>query len=187
MLGKNIQSLFRGMHFWNFFFILVLLANLILVTYLGLGNYQNAAKVAASQHNAEEIIVWFEALASKSEANEPIEPAACTPIDEDTKLIQGVKPNHWKNCVEALFAAKGPFESYVNLLNPTGPAYTSKCNKTNLLNSGSLVFEKLTANPAGPPAASPLEPGERLVRGLQIRLSLCDTGFYLIKIGEFKL
>jgi hypothetical protein len=111
----------------------------------------------------------------------------CTPIDEDEKLIKGIKPNHWKNCVEALFAAKGPFESYVNLLNPTGPAYTAKCNKTDLLNSGALIFEKLTANPAGPPGVSPLEPGERLVSGLQIRLSLCDTGFYLIRIGEFKL
>ena len=186
-MGKNIQSLFRGMRTPDFFFIAVLCANLLLVTYLGIGNYQNAAKVATSQDNAEEIITWFEALAGKLEANEPIEPVACTPIDEDVKLMKGVKPNHWKNCVEALFAAKGPFESYVNLLNPTGPAYTSKCNKTNLLNSGSLIFEKLTANPAGPPGVSPLEPGERLVSGLQIRLSLCDTGFYLIRIGEFKL
>jgi len=171
----------------DYFFILLVLANVFLVIYLGIGNYQNAAKVAESQNNAEEIITWFETLASKNEANEPIEPAACTPIDEDEKLIKGIKPNHWKNCVEALFGAKGPFESYTNLLNPAGPAYTAKCNKANLLNSGSFVFEKLTANPAGPPAASLLEPGERLVRGLQIRLSLCDTGFYLIRIGEFKL
>jgi hypothetical protein len=187
MLGKNIQILFRDMRVSDYFFIFVLLANVLLVIYLGIGNYQNAAKVSASQNNAEEIVAWFEALAGKNEANEPIEPAACTPIDEDEKLIKGVKPNHWKNCVEALFAAKGPFESYVNLLNPTGPAYTAKCNKTDLLNSGALIFEKLTANPAGPPGVSPLEPGERLVSGLQIRLSLCDTGFYLIRIGEFKL
>jgi hypothetical protein len=159
----------------------------LLVIYLGIGNYQNAAKVAASQKNAEEIISWFEALASKSEANEPIEPAACTPIDEDEKLLKGVKPKHWKNCVETLFDAKGPFESYTNLLNPAGPAYTAKCNKQDLLTSGSFIFEKLTANPAGPPGVSPLEPSEKLIRGLQVRLSLCDTGFYLIKIGEFKL
>ena len=186
-MGKNIQVLFRDMRISDYFFILVVLANALLGIYLGIGNYQNAAKVAASQDNAEEIIVWFEALARKSEANEPIEPAACTPIDEDEKLIKGVRPNHWKNCVEALFGAKGPFESYVNLLNPTGPAYTAKCNKTDLLNSGALIFEKLTPNPAGPPGASPLVSGERLVSGLQIRLSLCDTGFYLIRIGEFKL
>ena len=187
MLGKNIQNLFRGMQASSFFFIFVLLANVLLVIYLGIGNYQNAAKVAASQNNAEEIIAWFETLTIKSQANEPIEPAACTPIDQDEKLINGSKPNHWKNCVEALFAPKGPFESYANLLNPTGPAYTAKCNKTDLLNSGALVFEKLTPNPAGPRGASPLEPGERIVSGLQIRLSLCDTGFYLIRIGEFKL
>jgi len=184
MLGKNIQNLFRDMRVSDYFFILVVLANVLLVIYLGIGNYQNADKIATSQDNAEEIITWFEALAGKNEANQP---AACTPIDEDEKLIKGIKPNHWKNCVEALFAAKGPFASYVNLLNPTGPAYTAKCNKTDLLNSGALIFEKLTANPAGPPGVSPLEPGERLVSGLQIRLSLCDTGFYLIRIGEFKL
>ena len=72
MLGKNIQNLFRDMRVSDYFFIFVLLANVLLVIYLGIGNYQNAAKVAASQNNAEEIITCFETLASKSEANEPI-------------------------------------------------------------------------------------------------------------------
>jgi len=43
------------------------------------------------------------------------------------------------------------------------------------------------ANPAGPPSAGPMESGEKLLEGINIRLSLCDTGYYLIKIGEFKL
>jgi hypothetical protein len=186
-LGKNIQSLFHDMRVSDFFFLLVLLANLLVVVYLGIGNYEKGDKVATSQDNAEEIITWFGGMASKLEANEPIEPAVCTPMDDETKFTKGVKINHWKNCVEALFGAKGPFESYTNLLNPDGPTYSAKCNKQDLLTSGSFIFEKLTANPAGPPGVSPLEPGEKLMSGLQIRLSLCDTGYYLIKIGEFKL
>ena len=187
MLGKNIQSLFHGMRVSDFFFLWVLFANLLLVAYLGIGNYQNGAKVATSQDNGEAIVAWFGDLATKLEANESIQPAACTPMDEEAKFAKGAKVNHWKNCVEALFGAKGPFESYTNLLNPDGPAYSSKCNKHDLLTSGSFIFEKLTPNPAGPPGLSPMEPGEKLVSGLQVRLSLCDTGYYLIKIGEFKL
>ena len=126
-------------------------------------------------------------LADKLEANEPIQPEACKPNDEDSQFIKGAKVHRWKDCVEALFAAKGPFASYTNLLNPDGPAYAMKCNKKDLLTSGSFIFEKMTLNPAGPPGISPLEPNEKLITGLNIRLSVCDTGYYLIKIGEFKL
>ena len=186
-MGKKIQILFQEMRVSDFIFIAVLCANLFLVAYLGFSNYQNSAKVAISQANGEAIIGWFETLASKLEADEPIQPQACKPIDEDSKFIKGTKTNHWKDCIEALFAAKGPFESYTNLLKPNGPAYATKCNKKDLLTSGSFIFEKMTLNPAGPPSVSPMEPGEKLVSGLNIRLSLCDTDYYLIKIGEFKL
>lgn len=187
VLGKNIQSLFREMSVSDFFFIVVAIANVILLTYLGYGNYQNADKVAATQDRGEAIITWFSELAGKLEANEPIQPAACRPNDEDSKFIKGAKVNHWKDCVEALFAAKGPFESYTNLLKPDGLVYSMKCNRKDLLTSGSFIFEKMTINPAGPPGISPLEPGEKLISGLNIRLSVCDTGYYLVKIGEFKL
>ena len=186
-MGKNIQILFREMRISDYIFIGVIWANLILVAYLGFSNYQNSAKVAISQGNGEVIIGWFESLAGKLETDEPIQPQACKPIDEDSKFTKGVKANIWKDCIEALFAAKGPFESYVNLLKPDGPAYAMKCNKKDLLTSGSYIFEKMTINPAGPSSVSPMEPGEKLITGLNIRLSLCDTSYYLVKIGEFKL
>ena len=186
-MGKNIQSLFREMRISDFLFIAAICANGFLVAYLGYSNYQNGNKVAASQNNGEAMIAWFGELAGKLEANEPIQPEACKPNDEDSKFTKGVKVNHWKDCVEALFAAKGPFASYTNLLKPEGPAYSMKCNKKDLLTSGSFIFEKMTLNPAGPPGISPLEPGEKLISGLNIRLSICDTGYYLVKIGEFKL
>lgn len=186
-MGKSIQSLFHGMRVSDFFFLWVLFVNLLLVAYLGIGNYQNGIKIAASQDNGEAIVVWFGELAGKLEANEPIQPAECKPVDEESNLSKDVKVSHWKNCVEALFASKGPFKSYGNLLNPDGPAYSRRCNKHELLTSGSFIFEKLMINPAGPPGVSPMEPGEKLIGGLNVRLSLCDAGYYLVKIGEFKL
>jgi hypothetical protein len=188
VLGKNTQSLFREIRVSDFVFLLVLVANLLLVIYLAEGNYQKGAKVAQIQDNAEEILVWFGDFTAKVEANEPIQPKACVPFNEDTKPTGGdIKVNNWRGCVEALFAAKGPFEKFSNLLMPEGPTYTSKCTKQDLATSGALIFEKLTLNPAGPPGVSTLEPGEKLVSGLNIRLSMCDTGYYLIKIGEFKI
>jgi hypothetical protein len=70
---------------------------------------------------------------------------------------------------------------------PEDPPYASKCDKHELGTSGAFIFEKMTMNPAGPPAVSPMEPNEKLVSGMNIRLSVCDTGYYLVKIGEFKL
>jgi hypothetical protein len=98
-----------------------------------------------------------------------------------------MKVNTWQTCVGALFEDGGPFKDYSNLLMPNSPAYATKCDKHELGTSGAFIFEKMILNPAGPPVVSPMESGEKLVGGMNIRLSLCDTGYYLIKIGEFKL
>jgi hypothetical protein len=67
------------------------------------------------------------------------------------------------------------------------PPYADKCDKQQLGTSGAFIFEKLIPNPAGPSVAVPIEPNEILISGMNIRLSVCDTGYYLIKVGEFKL
>ena len=165
----------------------VLFINLIVVAYLGIGNHQKALKVGQLQENGEQIIAWFEGFEAKVQAGETVAQKSCVPVEEGAGLGRGVKVNTWKDCVSSLFATAGPFGDYANLLMPEDPPYASKCDKHELGTSGAFIFEKMTMNPAGPPAVSPMEPNEKLMSGMNIRLSLCDTGYYLIKIGEFKL
>ena len=175
------------MRYSDFLFLWVLFANLLLVAYLGIGDHQKALKVVYSQANGEQIIAWFEALNQKLQENKPVAEQFCVPAQEGAVSPQGAHLNTWKDCIGSLFAASGPFHDYTNLLMPEDPPYASKCDKHELGTSGAFIFEKMTINPAGPPAVSPMEADEKLVSGLNIRLSVCDTGYYLVKIGEFKL
>lgn len=167
--------------------MLAILANLALVSYLGVGDYHKAVNVTNSLKNGEGIIAWFEEASQKLANHEPVNPSACMATPEDSGTANGVKANTWKVCEEALFAHGGPFAAYTNLVMPQDAVVASKCDKHELGTSGAFIFEKLIANPAGPPAVFPMEPGEKLIAGLQVRLSLCDTGYYLVRIGEFKL
>ena len=187
MVRKIIREIFGGMKFSDFIFLCVLTANLILVAYLGVGNHEKALKVGQSQANGEEIIAWFEGFSQKLQANDPVAQKSCIPLAEGAVVQKGMRVNLWKDCEGSLFGADGPFHKYTNLLMPNDPVYASKCDKQELGTSGAFIFEKMTLNPAGPPSVGPMEANEKLVSGLNIRLSLCDTGYYHVKIGEFKL
>jgi len=186
-LIKIIREIFRGMKFSDFIFLCILVANLILVGYLGVGDFRRAENVALLQRNGEQILVWFDDFSKKLAANQSLSPKSCIPLAEGEIPVGGMKVNTWQTCVGALFEDGGPFKDYSNLLMPKSPAYAAKCDKHELGTSGAFIFEKMILNPAGPPVVSPMESGEKLVGGMNIRLSLCDTGYYLIKIGEFKL
>jgi len=186
-LKKIIREIFRGMKFSDYFFILVLLANLILVTYLGIGDYRKGEKVDQSLRNGEQILSWFENFSQKIEAKEAVTQSIWLPLAEGERPSKGAKINTWHSCVESLFHSSGPFQDYANLLMPQALPFAEKCDKHEPGSSGAFIFEKLTLNPAGPPATSPMGPGEKLIGSMNIRLSLCDTGYYLVKIGEFKL
>ncbi len=186
-MRKNLYGIFHGMRYSDFLFLWILFSNLILVAYLGVGNHQKALKVGQLQENGEQIIAWFEGFEAKFQAGESIAQKSCIPVEEGAGNVKIVKANTWKECVVSLFSVGGPFQNYSNLLRPEDAPYASKCDKHELGTSGAFIFEKLTMNAAAPPSAGPMEPNEKLISGMNIRLSVCDTGYYLIKIGEFKL
>ena len=175
------------MRYSDFLFLWVLFVNLILVVYLGVGNHQKALKIAYTQTSGEQIIAWFEGFNQKLEEGKSIEQKSCIPLEVGSMPSKGSKTNMWKDCIGSLFLSGGPFAQYTNLLMPKDPPYANKCDKHDLGSSGAFIFEKLIINPAGPPTIAPMEANEKLVSGMNIRLSICDTGYYLIKIGEFKL
>lgn len=186
-MGKKIYGIFDQMRYSDFLFLLVLFANLIIVVYLGVGNHQKALKVAQLQENGEQIVAWFEGFETRLQAGDSVAQKSCVPVNEGSVNTRGVKVNIWKDCVGSLFASDGPFAAYSNLLMTEDPPYADKCDKQQLGTSGAFIFEKLIPNPAGPSVAAPIESNEKLISGMNVRLSVCDTGYYLIKIGEFKL
>jgi hypothetical protein len=186
-LSKKDYGIFYGIRYADFLFLWVLFINLLLVAYLGVANHQKALKVGELQTNGEQVITWFEEFQTKLQAGDSVTPESCVPTEEDASHIKGAQINTWKDCVESLFSNQGPFKDYSNLLEPEHLPYANKCDKNEIGTSGAFIFEKLTANPAGPPTAAPIEPHDKLISGMNVRLSLCDTGYYLVKIGEFKL
>ena len=186
-MGKQGYGIFQGMRYSDFLFLWVLFANLLLVAYLGVGDHQKALKVAYSQTSGEQIISWFEGFNQQLKENKPVDQKSCIPAQDGAVSPKGAKPKTWNDCIGSLFSEGGPFHGYTNLLMPQDSPYANKCDKHELGTSGAFIFEKMTTNPAGPPTVSPMDSNERLVSGMSIRLSLCDTGYYLIKIGEFKL
>ncbi|WP_353431948.1 hypothetical protein [Polynucleobacter sp. MWH-UH23A] len=186
-MSKQGYGIFQGMRYSDFLFLWVLFANLVLVAYLGVGDHQKALKVAYSQTSGEQIISWFEGFNQQLQENKPVDQKSCIPAQEIPVDLKGAKPNTWNDCISLLFSAEGPFHGYTNLIMPQAPPYASKCDKHELGTAGAFIFEKMIMNPAGPSTVSTMDPNEKLVSGMNIRLSLCDTGYYLIKIGEFRL
>ena len=68
-----------------------------------------------------------------------------------------------------------------------GLIYANQCDRENLESKGALVFERLQRGPTGSPVVSELKDTDVLSSGMEFRISLCDRGFYLVKIGEAKL
>lgn len=184
-MSKKGYGIFYGIQYSDFLFLWVLFANLLLIAYLGVANHQKALKVGELQAKGEQIVAWFEAFEVKLQSGESVTQQLCIPAGEG--ITNGSELNTWQHCVSSLFGQQGPFKEYSNLLMPEDPPYASKCDKQELGSSGAFIFEKLIANPAGPPIAAPIEPHDKLISGMNIRLSVCDTGYYLVKIGEFKL
>jgi hypothetical protein len=186
LLLKKTQELFHGMRFSDFLFVLVLLANISVVVYLGIGNYHRASKVGESLKNGESILAWFNAIPNDPHSENLSDKNFCSALKEGQTSNVG-KANTWRECLDSIFSSHGPFHGYTNLLMPESPIYAGQCNKHDLGTSGAFIFELLTLNPAGPPQTSQMEGDQKLIGDMHVRLSLCDTGYYLVKIGEFKL
>ncbi len=171
----------------DYVFICLLCINFIAVILLGRNIYIQVDKLEQARKNAELVMAWAHGVDEDMSAGKPISPLKCTPAtDKDLKTLK-FQPNTWGECLANLFGPKGKFPDVSNTFLENGLIWAKKCDREHLESKGALVFERLQPGPTGSPVVSELKDTDVLLSGMEFRISLCDRGFWLIKIGEAKL
>lgn len=96
----------------------------------------------------------------------------------------------WKACRDALFAAGGPMAGLTNPFNVANGVIGPKCERKSALTRGVVLVDKGTPTPPGtaaPVVWSPIEEGEAVVKGLMLRVRVCDAGGYALAVAEVTL
>jgi hypothetical protein len=171
----------------DYVFICLLCINLIGVILLGRNIYIQGDKLEQARKNAELVMAWAVGVGEDMNAGKPISPPKCTPAsDRDLKTAK-FQPNTWGECLADLFEPKGKFPEITNTFMKDGLIYVKKCDREHPESKGAMVLERLQTGPTGSPVVSELKDTDVLLSGMEFRISLCDRGFWLIKIGEAKL
>ena len=96
----------------------------------------------------------------------------------------------WGKCRQALLAKGGPLAEAKNPFNPKESVLGTKCERDKPLTRGQVVVEKGTSPPAGISGSvtyGAIEDSEPMVKGLMLKILVCDKGSYPIKVAEVKL
>ena len=92
-------------------------------------------------------------------------------------------------CFESITAPEGPLGALTNPFSGGRLQRGVKCDSQDRTLAGSLVFEKHTPTPPGsaiPSLLSALADSDDIGQKVQIRLSVCDKGANVIRIGEIE-
>lgn len=169
------------------FFLAFLLVVIVAVTWLGVVNYKEALKVETAKSNGEAWVAWMTE-------------AGTTRFEADTKLIAckgGVKPaadakadtpGTWGACL-AHIMANTELKDQVNTFFNKPPHFVAACDPKDRSLMGAMLLEDLMPTPPGsatPFVASQLLETDSIDYKMQLRLSVCDKGGYVIKVAEFE-
>jgi hypothetical protein len=121
-------------------------------------------------------------IAKAMAKGEPITPAACG--------AQDAAPATWQACRDALFGPEGPFAQMRNPFNAANTVLGTQCQRQSAATRGHVLVHKGTPPPQGVAGSmywSPIDGKETLVKGLALRVQVCDAGGYAIKVAEVTL
>lgn len=197
------KSLTGGDYAFIFFIILVLIA----VAMLGVVDYREALKTEGSKRNGEQWASWFTtasaerfspeyALAACAGGAKPAAAPAVSadaqskPSDEAPAVVAstGPAPGTWGACLAQL-KSDSEFKDMVNPFTGESPVFIAACNPSDHSLVGSIVIEKITANPPGsavPTVTSQLLETDAIAEKLQLKISICDKGSYAVKVAELE-
>ncbi len=140
---------------------------------------QGAAGLPAGQKEGAESAPAAQAAAPGAEG----EPAGAAP---DAPQVATT----WATCREALFTAGGPLSHLSNPFDSAIAVAGNKCERRSRTTRGVVYVQKGTPPPPGVPGGtswSPIDDEEPMVRGLLLKVQVCDAGGYTVGIGEVKL
>ena len=92
----------------------------------------------------------------------------------------------WGACRDAMFAVGAPLAETKNNFSAKNLLFSQACDRNDLLNLGSLIFEKGTPKPDGSGFTySPIADDEKLEQAVPMRLTVCVRGFTSEHVSEF--
>lgn len=155
---------------WIFAFFSVIMINI----WFGVHNHGEARKVAETKTNAENVLLW---LAEKGRIRE-----------KGQEVLSGCDDpkGAWQDCLSALHASGGPFESFRNYLEPTGQIFSDSCNRADLKTLGSIVIEHGNPKPLDPSSMtySKMPAAQDLNGRLPLKIFICGRSFHPMNVGE---
>ena len=178
-----------GPTFTDYLFLSLLAVIIVLVTWLGIINYQEAVKTEESKSNGEAWVTWlteegtkrFEADYKIKECMGNVKPAA--DAKKDAPVL-----GTWGACY-AYIMEKTELKDQINPYFNETPKFLAKCDPADRTVMGGFVLEDLMPTPPGsatPFVASQLVDTDAIDYKMQLRLSVCDKGGYAIKVAEFE-
>jgi hypothetical protein len=188
---------------------------LVAVTALGVLAHREALKTEGTKRNGEQWAAWltqesakrFEpgyalaacaggtkaaaAVAPEAPANAEAAPdnAPATPAAPSTASAPTPpKANTWGECL-AFLSTQTEFKDMRNPFTGKAPVFIPACNPADHGHIGSIVFDKVTANPPGSAVASvtsQLLETDSIGEKVQLKIAVCDKGSYAIKVAELE-
>jgi len=195
----------------DFAFLVVLVAVVLAVFYIGFRDFKETLKVDDVRENAAQVVTWLQEAQVAREEGKPLAPLACArggansspaPATAAAAAAEPVaaaaapqapapsaRGPHWEACVSALQSAGQPFAEFKNPLVADGLVFGNKCDRSDLKTMGSIVFEKGTAGiNNGQPIIvyTPIEPNESIASEVLLRVTVCGRGFVVFHVAELK-
>ena len=171
----------------DYVFLALLVVNLLVVISLGHDIFIQGDKLEQARKNGESVMAWAKELDEDFANGKSLNPKKCTPATDQDLKNPKFQPNTWGGCVVELFSSTGQFQQMKNAFMKSGLVWAKKCDREHPESKGALIFERLNPGPTGSLIASEFKESDVLVNGMEFRISVCDRGFRLIKIGEAKL
>ena len=170
----------------DFGFLALLALALAAVALCGRFAYKEGLLLETAKTNAQAVAAWAEKLAERKDLALTL--ARCATATGESAALQGEAD--WGSCRQALFGEGGPLAALSNPFNVQNPVAGPQCEKRSPLTRGLVLLEKGTPSAPGMPAAvswTPLADDDALLRGLMLRVQVCDAGGYAVRIAEVKL
>jgi len=173
-----------GPNVYDYVFMGFLVVVVILVTWLGIKNYDEAVKTERAKANGEAWVTWLTETGLER-GNKDFKLNGCksgVKPDEDNKV------GTWGSCLEDIMS-QSPLKDLTNPFLKTKPKLIPQCISTDRTVIGDIVIEKMVPTPAGsaiPVVISQLTEADSIQDKVQIRISVCDKGGYPIQVSELE-
>lgn len=187
-IGNSQPAAERRIRWGELGFLGIVFLALVGVLLSGRFAYREASLFQTAKDNGQALLKWVGDMTLAHEAHPG--PLSCNVHHTTSDVTTRLEPLTWALCREELLGEQGRLAGMVNPFAPQAPVFSSACERGNYAGRGAVVLEKGTPSPPGfPPSVSyaSIAESEPMVKGLLLRVMVCDPSGYGVRVGEGKL